>query len=99
MTFQLTNRNKRRLIAVGRWLLPLVLSGAASTFIGWGAVQHAKGVDAQRLTTVERDVQELRDVQKEFVRRDAFGILVDDVKEIKRDVRDIHDRTTQGAPK
>lgn len=92
---------------VGRWLVPLILSGAASAFIGWGSVQYAKGGEAQRLSTVERDVQAVKeDVSKargehgEFVRRDAFQILIDDVREIKSDVREIRDRTTQdGAPR
>jgi len=105
--FNLTPKNKRRLMTVGRWLLPLVASGVASAFIGWGSVQYAKGGDAQRLTTVERDVQAVRDdVSKaraehsEFVRRDAFQILIDDIREIKSDVREIRDRTPPGvAPK
>jgi hypothetical protein len=93
---KLTQRQRRRLVAALRWALPFVLSAVASAFAAWGAVQRAKGADDQRLATVERDVRAVKsDVDRargehnEFVRRDAFQLLLDDLKEIKADVREV----------
>ncbi|HEV2862861.1 MAG TPA: hypothetical protein VGX48_17730 [Pyrinomonadaceae bacterium] len=105
MAFNLSARNRRRAITVARWALPFVASAVASCFIAWGSINYAKGAEAQRLTTVERDVQAVKsDVDRargehgEFVRRDAFQIVLDDLKEIKGDVREVRQAQRQMLP-
>lgn len=97
-------KHRRKIVRGLRWALPLVVSGVVSAFTVWGSAQYAKGTDAQRLTTVERDVTQVRaDIEKargehdDFVRRDAFQIVLDDLKEIKSDVRTIRDRAGEDA--
>lgn len=68
-----------------QWLAPVVLSLAA----GWGGVQFARGAQEQRLSTVERDVRDAKAEHDHFVTRDEFGLVRDDIKEIKTDVREL----------
>ena len=86
---KLTHRNRRRLFAALRWALPFVLSAVVSGFAVWGAVQRAKGADSQRLTTVERDVRDIKAEHGHFVTRDEFGLLREDISDIKTDVREL----------
>lgn len=100
--FTLTRKTRCRLIRAGRVAIPLILSACASAFVAWGSVQYAKGSDAQRLSTVERDVRDVKDdvtkargEHEQFVRRDSFQIVLDDLKEIKSDVRAVRYGTPQ----
>lgn len=97
MTFRLTAINKRRAITFARWALPIVLSAVASVFVTWGSIQYAKGTDAQRLSVAERDITEIKGERDKFVRRDSFQILLDDIREIKADVRAMRDRDARHA--
>ncbi|MET0646986.1 MAG: hypothetical protein ABW208_10225 [Pyrinomonadaceae bacterium] len=73
------------ILSLAQWLLPVLLSLAA----GWGGVRFAQGADAQRLSTVERDVREAKTEHGRFVTRDEFGLLRDDISDIKTDVREL----------
>lgn len=73
------------ILSLLQWLLPIVLSLAA----GWGGVQFAQGSSAARLSTVERDVREAKAEHKQFVTRDEFGLLREDIGDIKTDVREL----------
>jgi len=84
--------------SVVQWLAPVLLSVAA----GWGSVQFAQGAQLQKLTTVERDVTTLggriEKAQAEhanFPSREEFRLMLDDLKEIKADVREIRRSLTK----
>lgn len=89
-------------VAVARWVGPFLLSAIATAFIGWGSVQYAKGSNAQRLSTVERDVstverevKEAKGEHEKFVTREEFGLIREDLKEIKLDVREVRRSLTK----
>jgi hypothetical protein len=82
---------KSPLWSLVQWLAPILLSLAA----GWGGVQFAQGSNAQRLTTLERDVRDQKEEHKSFVTRDEFGLLREDIREIKTDVRELRLHATK----
>lgn len=84
---EITPQIKRRALAVARWLLPAIVSAVVTAFVGWGSVQYAKGDAERRLQTVEQSVRDAKAEHDQFIRRDSFQIVLDDLKEIKRDVR------------
>ena len=73
------------ILSLLQWLLPILISLAA----GWGGVQFAQGTNAQRLSTIERDVREAKAEHERFVTRDEFGLLREDIGDIKTDVREL----------
>lgn len=84
--------------SVVQWLAPVLLSIAA----GWGSVQFAQGAQSKTLSTVERDVTalgvRLEKAQAEhsnFPSREEFKLMLDDLKEIKADVREIRRSLTK----
>lgn len=77
--------------AVLQWAGPLVLSA----FVAYGSVQYAQGTNAQRLMTVERDVKEAAGAHSNFVTRDEFKLILDELKEIKQDVREVRRSLTK----
>jgi hypothetical protein len=81
--------------AVLQWAGPLVLSA----FVAYGSVQFAQGTNAQRLATVERDLAKAKDEHSNFISRDEFGLMRDDLKEIKADLRELRRFLTRGAEK
>lgn len=81
-----TGKDKRGwLINLLQWCGPFVLSAVAA----YGAVQYAQGANAQRLTTVERDVEKAKAEHSTLVTREEFRLILDDLKEIKTDVREV----------
>ena len=78
-------RKKSSIVSFLQWLLPVALSLLA----GWGGVQFAKGAEQERLSTVERDVRDAKSEHGRFVTRDEFGLLRDDISDIKTDVREL----------
>lgn len=79
------------ILSLVQWLLPVLLSLAA----GWGGVRFAQGADAQRLSTVERDVRDAKAEQGRLVTRDEFGLLREDIGDIKTDVRELRRELTK----
>lgn len=84
--------------AVLSWLAPLVLSAV----VAFGSVQFTQGTAAQKLATVERDVSTLeRKLEASnaehanFPSREEFKLMLDDLKEIKADVREIRRSLTK----
>ena len=73
------------LVTALQWAGPLVLSAV----VGYGSVQYAQGTNAQRLATVERDIQRAQAEHSNYVTRDEFKLILDDLKEIKSDVREV----------
>jgi septal ring factor EnvC (AmiA/AmiB activator) len=74
------------------WLLSalkLLLPLAVSAFVAYGAASHARGAEAERLSTVERDVRDAKSEHDRFVTRDEFGLLREDISDIKTDVREL----------
>lgn len=80
-----TPQLRRQALTVLRWLGPAVLSA----FISYGSVQYARGAQAERLATIERDVQAARAEHEKYVTKDEFSLIRDDLKEIKTDVREM----------
>ncbi|HEV2863049.1 MAG TPA: hypothetical protein VGX48_18685 [Pyrinomonadaceae bacterium] len=72
-------------IATLQWAGPLVLS----CVVAYGSVQYAQGSNAQRLATVERDIQKATAEHSHYVTRDEFKLILEDLKEIKSDVREV----------
>lgn len=72
-------------LALLQWCGPFVLSAVAA----YGAVQYAQGANAQRLTTVERDVEKAKAEHSSLVTREEFKLILEDLKEIKTDVREV----------
>jgi len=72
-------------LRAGEWCLPLLVSA----FVGYGSAQYARGTADARLTTMERDVKEAQGAHSNFVTRDEFKLILDDLKEIKQDVREV----------
>lgn len=66
-----------------------------SAFVAYGSVQYGQGAREQRLSTVERDVKEAAGAHANFVSRDEFNLILDDLKEIKQDVREVRRSLTK----
>lgn len=87
------SRKQFSILSLMQWLLPVVLSLAA----GWGGAQFAQGASAQRLVTVEAQVQtnrqerqaETRELRDKTITREEFDLIRDDLREIKVDVREL----------
>lgn len=79
------------ILSLLQWLLPILLSLGA----GWGGVQFAQGSSAERLSTVERDVREAKAEHGRYVTRDEFGLLREDIGDIKTDVRELRRELTK----
>ena len=79
------------IITVLQWAGPLVLSAV----VGYGSVQYAQGTNAQRLSTVERDVNKVEERQSNFVTRDEFKLILEDLGQIKEDVREVRRSLTK----
>ncbi len=86
-----TERKQHWLLTVLQWAGPLVLSA----IVGYGSVQYAQGSNAQRLSTVERDIERAQAERSNFVTRDEFKLILDDLKEIKTDVREVRRSLTR----
>lgn len=74
-----------------QWVAPLVLSAV----VGYGSVQFAQGQQAQKLSTVERDVAGLEKKIESNPTREEFKLMLEDLKEIKQDVREIRRSLTR----
>jgi hypothetical protein len=75
-----------------QWAGPLLLS----VVVGYGSLQYGQGARAAQLTTLERDLNSIENrVEKaegehgNYVTRDEFKLILDDLKEIKTDVREV----------
>jgi len=79
------------LMTVLQWAGPLALSA----LVGYGSVQYAQGSNAQRLSTAERDIERAQAERSNFVTRDEFKLILDDLKEIKTDVREVRRSLTK----
>ena len=91
-------KNKGWLMSALQWAGPLLLS----IFAGYGSAQYAQGQQAQKLATVERDVagveRRIEEAQAEhanFPTREELKLILDDLKEIKQDVREIRRSLTK----
>ncbi len=88
----LVNFQTKRLAHALRWCGPFVLS--AFTF--YGLFQFTQGTQAARLATIERDVTTLelkiaatQAEHADFPSRHEVRLVLDDLKEIKADLREI----------
>ena len=81
-----------------QWAGPLVLSA----IVGYGSIQYGQGTRAAQLATVERDissvekrVEKAEGEHKNFVTRDEFQLMLEDLKEIKTDLREVRRSLTK----
>lgn len=88
----LTTRNQTRtqaLLRLLRWAGPAVLS----VFVAWGTVQFAKGREAQRLDTFDKQIEETRKTLENTVSREEFRSWTAEqrerFKELREDLRDL----------
>ena len=84
-------KRKHWIVTAAQWAAPLVLSAV----VGYGSVQYAQGTNAQRLATVERDIQRAQAQAENFITRDEFKLILDDLQEIKTDVREVRRSLTK----
>lgn len=71
------------------WLAPLAVSSGVGAAAGYGSFRFSSGALLQRVVTVERDVAEIKAAHAEFVTRNEFDLLRDDLREIKTDLREV----------
>lgn len=91
MSEEQNKKNWNWIGAALQWLAPLVLSA----LVGYGSVQYAQGASAQKLATVERDVEGLTRKVEQSPSREELKLMLEDLKEIKQDVREIRRSLTK----
>ncbi len=93
-----TKDGKGWFLTLLQWAGPFLLSGV----IGYGSVQYAQGRQVQRLDTFERDISTLekkidqaKGEHANFPSREEFKLMLDDIKEIKTDMREVRRALTK----
>lgn len=77
------------------WLAPLLVPGFVGGIAGYGSFRFAHGSLMQRITTIERDVTQSQAERAEFVTRNEFELLREDLRDIKRDIREVRRTLTK----
>jgi hypothetical protein len=84
--------------ALLQWALPFLLSA----FTAYGVSQYGRGAQAEKISTIETNVatvtQKLEKSTAEhanFPTREEMKLILDDLKEIKSDVREIRRSVTK----
>jgi hypothetical protein len=74
------------------WLAPVIASTLTGGFAGYGSFRFGQGALLQRVQTVERDVAAAKAEHSEFVTRNEFELLREDLRDIKTDIREVRRR-------
>jgi hypothetical protein len=77
------------------WLAPLVAGGFSGCVLGYGSIRFAHGSLMQRIATIERDVAQQHEDHGQYVTRNEFDLIREDLRDIKTDVREVRRSLTK----